>query len=129
MMMNAFLDKTHSMCYHRCVTTTDHLIHPTAQYIVHWPIWTCNGTTHNDIDYDNTYDAYGFTQKSSTTTTHPHECLQWPQEKKLKNWYIQEYTTGTTFEQNNLKKRVYEEVSDIDIQWWISTAKYSTITQ
>ena len=22
------------------------------------------------------------------------------QEKKLKNWYIQEYTTGTTFEQN-----------------------------
>ena len=23
-----------------------------------------------------------------------------PQEKKLKNWYIQEYTIGTTFEPN-----------------------------
>ena len=28
------------------------------------------------------------------------------QEKKLKNWYIQEYTTGTTFEPNIYKKRV-----------------------
>ena len=30
------------------------------------------------------------------------------QEKKLKNWYIQEYTTGTTFEPNikNIKKKV-----------------------
>ena len=31
------------------------------------------------------------------------------QEKKLKNWYIQEYTTETTFEPN-LKKKRYEEV-------------------
>ena len=31
------------------------------------------------------------------------------QEKKLKNWYIQEYTTGTTFEPNILKTH-YEEV-------------------
>ena len=29
--------------------------------------------------------------------------------KKLKNWYIQEYTTGTTFEPN-IKKNVNEEV-------------------
>ena len=32
------------------------------------------------------------------------------QEKKLKNWYIQEYTTGTTFEPNIKKKNVNEEV-------------------
>ena len=29
--------------------------------------------------------------------------MQNTQEKKLKNWYIQEYTTGTTFEQKYLK--------------------------
>ena len=33
-----------------------------------------------------------------------------PQGKKLKNWYIQEYRTGTTFELNILKTHVYEEV-------------------
>ena len=32
------------------------------------------------------------------------------QEKKLKNWYIQEYTSGTTFEPNIFKKPVNEEV-------------------
>ena len=31
------------------------------------------------------------------------------QEKKLKNWYIQEYTTETTFEPN-IKKKRYKEV-------------------
>ena len=34
------------------------------------------------------------------------------QEKMLKNWYIQEYTTGTTFEPY-LKKNV-EKISDDD---------------
>ena len=34
------------------------------------------------------------------------------QEKKLKNWYIQEYTTGTTFEQKYLK--TFEKISDDD---------------
>lgn len=81
-----------------CVTTdvlpqTISFTVPTAQHIVHRPIWTCNGTTHNDIDYDNTYDAYGFTQKSSTTTTHPHECLQWQQEhKQLRAMFPQFFT-------------------------------------
>ena len=33
------------------------------------------------------------------------------QEKKLQNWYIQEYTTGTTFEPKlKKKKKRYEEV-------------------
>ena len=31
------------------------------------------------------------------------------QEKKLKNWYIQEYTTGTTFEQ-----KTFEKIGDDD---------------
>ena len=31
------------------------------------------------------------------------------QEKKLKNWYIQEHTTGTTFEPKFKKKRYEDE--------------------
>ena len=34
------------------------------------------------------------------------------QEKKLKNWYIQEYMTGTTFEPNI--KKTLEKISDDD---------------
>ena len=33
----------------------------------------------------------------------PHWDGMVPQEKKLKNWYIQEYTTGTTFEPKYFK--------------------------
>ena len=35
--------------------------------------------------------------------------MEFAQGKKLKNWYIQEYTTGTTFE-----KKTFEKISDDD---------------
>ena len=47
------------------------------------------------------------------------------QEKKLKNWYIQEYTTGTTFEQKYLLKNVRK--NRWRRPWWTSNAKSSTI--
>ena len=37
------------------------------------------------------------------------------QEKKLKNWYIQEYTTGTTFEPNISKKVTTTMVEKVDM--------------
>ena len=37
------------------------------------------------------------------------------QEKKLKNWYIQEYTTGTTFEPNISKKVTTTMVERVDM--------------
>ena len=37
------------------------------------------------------------------------------QEKKLKNWYIQEYTTGTTFEPNIIKKSDNDNGGKLDI--------------
>ena len=37
------------------------------------------------------------------------------QEKKLKNWYIQEYTTGTTFEPNIRKKGDNDDGGKLDI--------------
>ena len=54
-------------------------------------------------------------------------CRRWvfPQEKKLKNWYIQEYTTWTTFEQKFLKKTVTKKWK---WPWWISTTKSSSIS-
>ena len=48
------------------------------------------------------------------------------QEKKLKNLYIQEHTTGTTFEPKFKKKTRYE---DEYRQWWFSNAKSSTISE
>ena len=50
--------------------------------------------------------------------------FQGTQEKKLKNWYIQEYTTGTTFEPKIQKKPVTKMNTDNGV---FSTAKYSTI--
>ena len=41
--------------------------------------------------------------------------MQNTQEKKLKNWYIQEYTTGTTFEQNISKKVTTTMVEKVDM--------------
>ena len=46
--------------------------------------------------------------------------------KKLKNWYIQEYTTGTTFEPKFKKKNVTKKWK---WPWRISTTKSSTITR
>jgi len=39
------------------------------------------------------------------------------QEKKLKNWYIQEYTTGTTFEPNILKSDDDDGGKNLHDEW------------